>query len=75
MKFVKDGMGWRDLKVGTDGEKRELSVSIPDVKGKHVPTSDTFISVNECWDNASIRLSRKKLRALANKILKELDRK
>ncbi len=75
MKFVKDGMGWRDLKVGYGGEKYELSVSIPDVKGKHVPTSDPFISVNEGGECASIHLSRKKLRTFANKILKELDRK
>ncbi len=75
MKFVKDDTGWRDLKVGYGGVNHELSVSIPDVKGKHDPTSDPFISVNECGKYVSIHLSRKKLRTFANKILKELDRK
>ncbi len=75
MKFVKDYLGWRDLKTGTGGEKRELTVSIPDRTGKHAPTSDPFISVYEFGEYASINLSRKKLRTIANKILKELDRK
>lgn len=71
MKFKNDGGGWRDLKFANGSEG--LQVSIPDPKSVGFGAIP-FISCEDYSGNATIGLTRRQLRAFANKILKELSK-
>lgn len=68
MKFKNDGLGWRDLEVKAADNETFYAHFNAETKRYFLACSDGIGAY------ASAHLTRRQLRAIANKILKELDR-